>query len=97
MCNGMPYVDMLKPEQYIVRTSLVMLEMMRTNHKGFTKEKSTMATEAHDAMTMMASPCEDKLKQVMSSMISNCDITPADLANQPHYFIQIRVVCGVRQ
>ena len=60
-----------------------MIETVRKNYKGFTKEQIRKATEARHALAMMAHPRDDKLKHVVSNtnVITNCNFTSSDLTN----------------
>ena len=61
-----------------------MVETVRKNYDGFTKEQVMRAAEVRDAMAMMAHPSEDKFKKhVVSSghVVKNFNLTLQDIAN----------------
>jgi hypothetical protein len=85
VCRGMPYIDMTNPEQHFYNPSdgLAMIETVRGNYEGFTREQVVGATEARKALALMAHPTSDRLNHVVSftNAIKNCPISSSDLAN----------------
>jgi hypothetical protein len=86
VCKGMPYIDLTRPQDHIVHNmeGMAMVETVRNNYEGFTREQVIRATEARDAMAMMAHPTEEKFKKhVVSSahVVRNFNISLQDIAN----------------
>ena len=90
MCKGMPYINLANPDKHIIynesatKDGMVMVETLRNNYEGFTKEQVMRAAEVRDAMAMMAHPSEEKFKKhVVSSghAIKNFSFTLQDVAN----------------
>ena len=95
VCKGMPYVDLTRPDDHIVYNinGMVMIETVRKNYEGFTREQVTRAAEARDAMAMMAHPMEEKFKKhVVSSahVVRNFNLSLQDIANANALFVPNR-------
>ena len=89
VCNGMPYIDMTRPEDFITPAvdGVAMIKTVRNNYEGFTKEQIKQATAARNAMAMMAHPRDDKLKHVVSTnIVQNCTFNSSDLTNATALF-----------
>ena len=69
--GGMPYIDMdnLKDHvtQVIQKESTALVETVRTNMRGFTREQAEKAKGARDALAMMAHPSDEQIKLLVSS------------------------------
>ena len=90
MFKGLPYINLANPDKHIIynesatKDGMVMVETVRNNYEGFTKEQVMRAAEVRDAMAMMAHPSEEKFKKhVVSSghAIKNFSFTLQDVAN----------------
>jgi quinolinate synthase len=74
ICKGMPYIDLVNPDEHlrhnenVTSDGMIMIETVCSNYKGFTREQVMRATEAWDAMAMMAHLSEERFKKhVVSS------------------------------
>ena len=62
MCKGMPYINLANPDEHIIyndhvtKDGMTMVETVRKNYEGFTKEQVMRAAEVRDKMAMMAHP-----------------------------------------
>jgi hypothetical protein len=67
----MAYVDMDNLQEHVAehgpKDSLVCVETVRGRMEGFTVEQVKRATEARDAVAMMAHPPVEKLKRLVST------------------------------
>ncbi len=86
VCKGMPYVDLTRPDDHIMFNvdGMVMIETVRKNYEGFTREQVTRTAEVCDALAMMAHPAEEKFKKhVVSSahVVRNFNLFLQDIAN----------------
>jgi predicted Fe-S protein YdhL (DUF1289 family) len=87
MCAGMPYLDMNNLHEHVTKhgpqDSLVCVETVRGQMEGFTAEQVKRATEARDAVAMMAHPPVEKLKRLVSTtnVIKNIPFDVPDLTN----------------
>ena len=88
LCDGMPYLDMSKPEEHIFGPEdkpegVSFIETVRKNMEGFTREEVERATMAREAMAMMAHPPLEKLKQVVSNtnLFGDIPFNATDLTN----------------
>ena len=91
VCNGMPYLNMdhikdlirVAKQQEMDQVGIVMIETVRKNYEGFTKEQVRRATGARDALAMMAHPRAERVNQVVSSTsaVRNWPFTSKDLTN----------------
>eukprot|EP00956_Cyclotella_meneghiniana_P035517 scaffold115573_cov38-Cyclotella_meneghiniana.AAC.1 len=91
VCSGMPYLDMdnlkkhvrVATDEELQEVGIVMIETVRNNYEGFTKEQVQRAKDARDALAMMAHPRADRVNQVVSSTsaVRNWPFTAKDLAN----------------
>jgi hypothetical protein len=86
VCAGMPYIDMTKPDDHFLQSAskgVAMIETVRGNYEGFTREQVIGATEARKALAMMAHPTAEKLRQMVSftNAVANCPVSSADLTN----------------
>ena len=87
----MPFLDMNRRKDHVRIASndelnqvgIVMIETVRKNYEGFTKEQVERAKAARDALAMMAHPRADRVNQVVSSTsaVRNWPFTAKDLAN----------------
>eukprot|EP00956_Cyclotella_meneghiniana_P028301 scaffold65295_cov71-Cyclotella_meneghiniana.AAC.14 len=91
VCAGMPFLDMSRLKDHLRIASkdelhqvgIVMIETVRNNYEGFTKEQVERAKAARDALAMMAHPRADRVNQVVSSTsaVRNWPFNAKDLAN----------------
>ena len=86
LCDGMPYLDMTKPEEHIIpapKDDVVFIETVRKNMEGFTAEEVKRAIKARDALAMMAHPPQEKLKRLVSqsNFFGNVPFTAEDISN----------------
>ena len=90
----MLYVDLAAdPNTYIFETKqftdgVVIIETVRENMEGFTKEEFLKAKEVWEAHVMMAHPSDAKLKQVVSktNSVHNCPVTVAAITDARKLF-----------
>jgi hypothetical protein len=60
----------------------MLIETVRGNFKGFTKNKILRAKQARRAQTMMGNPSEKDYKVVVGNhLISNCPVSTTDITN----------------
>ena len=86
LCDGMPYLDLSRPQDYISykpKENMTFVETVRKNMEGFTKEEVLAATRAREAMAMMAHPPLEKMKHLVSrtNLLGNVPFTADDLTN----------------
>ncbi len=96
LCNGMPYVDMrADADTFIVPTDtfkkeagVIMVQTVRNNYEGFTKEEVRQAIAAREAQALMAHPSDEALKHLVSSTnaVRNLDITVPAISNARDIF-----------
>ena len=87
----MLYVDLTRTDEHIINNAegVVMIKTVRKNYEGFTREQVTRATEARDAMAMMAHPTEEMFrKHVVSSanVVRNFNLSLHDIAKANAFF-----------
>ena len=65
-----------------------MVQTVRGNYEGYTKEQVVKAAEARDAQAMMAHPTDAKMKHLVSSThaVKNLDITVDAITNAHQIF-----------
>jgi hypothetical protein len=96
LCKGMPFIDLrADPSAFMVRTSdikdhtgLVLVQTVRRNFEGYTKEAVRGAIAARDAQAMMAHPSDETLKHLVSSTnaVRNMDISVSAITNARQLF-----------
>jgi hypothetical protein len=92
VCGGMPFIDMNNLHEHVrgfrQTESLVCVETVRGQMEGFTKEQVQRATEARNAVAMMAHPPVEKLKRLVSTtnVIKNIPFDAQDLTNSDIIF-----------
>jgi hypothetical protein len=60
----------------------MLIETVRGNFEGFTKNEILRAKQARRAQTMMGNPSEKDYKGVVSNhLISNCPVSTANITN----------------
>lgn len=83
----MPFLNMdrikdhirVAKQQEMDQVGIVMIETVRKNYEGFTKEQVQRATAARDALAMVAHPRAERVNQVVA--VKNWPFTPKDLTN----------------
>ncbi len=83
VCNnekGMPYLNLKKVE---VEVALLLVQTIRGNMEGFTKQEVEEARAMRKAQAMVGHPTTDCdfLGMVRANMIPNCSITPTAVKN----------------
>eukprot|EP00804_Cyclotella_cryptica_P010749 CCRYP_005527-RA/>CCRYP_005527-RA protein AED:0.26 eAED:0.17 QI:0/0/0/1/1/1/3/0/840 len=96
LCEGMPYIDLAgDTTKFIMDTNtlekqngIVMVQTVRQNFEGYTREEIKKAMEARDAQAMMAHPSHGTLKHLVSSTnaVRNLDISIPAIANANNLF-----------
>jgi hypothetical protein len=93
VCGGMPFIDVTRdPSTYIRDMSpddgFNFVQTVRENMEGFTAEQVRRATEARNAMAMMAHPPMAKMEHLVSStnVVANVPFTKSDLTNSVAIF-----------
>eukprot|EP00804_Cyclotella_cryptica_P019912 CCRYP_007825-RA/>CCRYP_007825-RA protein AED:0.78 eAED:0.12 QI:0/-1/0/1/-1/1/1/0/255 len=96
LCGGMPYVDLTQdPADFIVDTNairrqdgMIMVQTVRGNYEGYTREQVENAKKARDTQAMMAHPLDDTLRHLVSSTnaMRNLDLSPPAIANAKKLF-----------
>jgi hypothetical protein len=84
--GGMPYIDMDKLEEHVTlvttKDSTALVETVRANMRGFTREQVIKAKRAHDALAMMAQPPDEQIKHLVSSNnVVNVPFSSTDFTN----------------
>jgi hypothetical protein len=82
----MPYIDMDKLEEHVsqvtTKDSTALVETVRTNMRGFTREQVLKAKGARDALAMMAHLPDEQIKHLMSSNnVVNVPFSLTDFTN----------------
>ena len=93
LCGGIPYIDLTDDGAgYIMDTStirkedgVVMVQTVRGNYEGYTREEVENARKAREAQAMMAHPLDEMLKHLVNA-VKNIDISAPAIANAKTLF-----------
>ena len=84
VCKGFLYLYMADPAH---KDAIVMLQTVRKNMEGLTKREVKKAGLARKAQARVGTPMEaDFIEMVSKGTLSNCPVTPVDIANARHVF-----------
>ena len=84
VCAGFLYLDMADPAH---KDAVVMLQTVRANMKGLTSCEVKKSVLAQKAQVRVATPTEAGFIEMVSKFtLTNCPVTPVDIANARHVF-----------
>ncbi len=91
MCGGMPFIDLTADlSSYLchgcgkeTKHGVAMVQTLRQNYKGFTKQQVEDAKHARDVQAMMAHPSDSAMMHLVSqtNAVTNCPITISNITN----------------
>ena len=84
VCAGFLYPDMADPSH---KDKVVMLQTVRVNMKGLNSPEVKKAVMARKEQARVVTPTEaDFIEMVSKGTLTNCPVTPVDIANACHVF-----------